>query len=93
MRDTEPSRDRAGVFRPSKRPTLDQAQACVGGYVQLLYLTENKQMLINEEGSENAALLPNPVATELARSSGYLVSRAGIRGNVMVLEGAAQWID
>lgn len=93
MRDIEPRRDRAGVFRPSKRPTLEQAQACVGGYVQLLYLSESKQMLINEDGSGNAELLPNPVATELARSSGYFVSRAGIRGNVMVLEGAAQWID
>ena len=45
--------------------TLSEMQACVGGYIELIYLKDGVILVVNEEGKLNN-LKPNIIATELA---------------------------
>ena len=45
--------------------TLSEMQACVGGYIELVYLKDGVILVVNEEGKLNN-LKPNIIATELA---------------------------
>lgn len=81
----------AELVMVTKRPTLEEAQKFVGGYVELLWLDATTQMLVNEEGAYDESLLPNPMATRLAEKAGYLVTIGGIKGNAMVLTKGAIW--
>jgi hypothetical protein len=74
--------------RADQKPTLEEAQAFVGGYVEVLpnhgplRYDEVAQILGNEEAYIHH-LPVNPVASKYA---GY-----EIRGNVLILRGAALW--
>ena len=45
--------------------TLSEMQACVGGYIELIYLKDGVILVVNEEGKLNN-LKPNIIATEIA---------------------------
>lgn len=67
-----------------RQPTLDEAQAIVGGLVEMVKSPENPdwQVLVNEEGLLRG--LPfNEEATKLCGT--------GIVGEAIVLKGEAKW--
>ena len=72
------------TFQPKVRPTLEEAQAMVGGYVQLAMDTPSMQVLVDEDGLSKE-LEFNHQASELCND--FIV------GNAIVLEGKAMWID
>ena len=64
------------------QPELEDCQKVVGGFVEMVYLEDGRQMLVNEEGLLKE--LPyNPIASQLAGHT--------IVGNAIVLEGKALW--
>lgn len=67
-----------------KPPTLKEAQAIVGGYVQLLNLEDDSQLLVDEEGRLKGSPL-NEAASNRWPEWGALF------GNVLLLKGAARW--
>lgn len=81
----------ATVLATKNQISLSEAQAFVGGYVEVLILKNGDQMLINEEGMYMDHLLPNPMATTLAVDAGYMVPSGGIKGNAVILQGLAKW--
>lgn len=71
------------VFK-DKAPSLEEAQAIVGGYVQMVRSPSEPtwQILVNEEGLLHG--LPfNERATDLCGT--------GIVGNAIILKGKAKW--
>tara|TARA_R100000544_G_scaffold27174_1_gene14089 strand:+ start:252 stop:479 length:228 start_codon:yes stop_codon:yes gene_type:complete len=67
-----------------RKPTLEEAQGIVGGYVEMVLLPKdiNVQVLVNEEGLlENLPV--NQAASELCGQK--------IVGPVVVLKGDAKW--
>tara|TARA_R100000935_G_scaffold35163_1_gene55935 strand:- start:684 stop:911 length:228 start_codon:yes stop_codon:yes gene_type:complete len=67
-----------------KKPTLDEAQALVGGLVEMVRSPDNSdiQILVNEEGLLTG--LPfNKEATDLCGT--------GIVGDAIILKGNAKW--
>jgi hypothetical protein len=71
--------------------SLTEAQKIVDGYVELVWVNEKTQLLVNDEGMWREDLLPNPTATKMAINSGYMVHDSGIRGNAVVLTEGALW--
>lgn len=76
-----------GETRPTtpknkKTFALSELQAIVNGYIEIVRLTDNKLMILNEEGKINDKCVPNSKATEIFRKAngGDLV----IYGNVLV---------
>ena len=65
-----------------KPPTLEEAQSIVGGTVQMLTVSEERQLLFNEEG-RILRLRPNPTASLLADQP--------IVGDALLLKGSAKW--
>ena len=63
------------------QPTLEEAQKEVGGYVEMIRVSEG-QLLINEEGRLNG-LPDNPTASKIAGQN--------IVGNALFLKGSAKW--
>jgi hypothetical protein len=74
----------AKTYQPKVRPTLAEAQAMLGGYVQIAMDTPSMQVLVDEDGLSKE-LEFNHQASELCND--FIV------GNAIVLEGAAMWID
>ena len=72
------------TYQPKVRPTLEEAQAMIGGYVQLAMDTPSMQVLVDEDGISKE-LEFNHQASELCND--FIV------GNAIVLEGKAMWID
>ena len=72
------------TYQPKVRPTLEEAQAMIGGYVQLALDTPLMQVLVDEDGLSKE-LEFNHKASELCND--FIV------GNAIVLEGKAMWID
>jgi|TARA_S200002703_G_scaffold75701_1_gene65313 hypothetical protein len=67
-----------------QKPTLEEVQEIVGGYVEMVHSPSNSeiQILVNEEGLLTG--LPfNKEATELCGT--------GIVGNAVILKGDAKW--
>ena len=64
-----------------KRPSLEEAQKAVGGYVEILTVREG-QLLFDEEGLLKK-LPHNPEASEIAGQP--------IVGNALLLKGSAKW--
>ena len=69
-------------------PSLEEAQRLVGGYVQLLQLDADTQMLIDEEGKIKGKPV-NTQATDMA--SPTLFFGDVVVGDVVLLRGKAQW--
>ena len=72
------------TYQPKVRPTLEEAQAMVGGYVVMALNQPYRQVLVDEDGF--AKELPDN--EEASTLCGYTVV-----GNAIVLEGKAMWID
>lgn len=72
------------VTLDDKKPTLKEAQKIVGGYVEMVSLSNGDQLLVDEDGlSKNLPI--NPDATALV--GGLIV------GPALLLRGTARWID
>lgn len=71
-----------------RQPTLEEAKAAVGGFVQMIVLPSGDQMLMDEDGKFKDRQV-NEEATEAARD----VLRDGdfVVGDVLVLRGKARW--
>jgi hypothetical protein len=67
---------------PKSRPTVEEAQAMVGGYVEVVDLADGGQLLVDEEG-----LLKN-LNTNVVAS--FLAGRH-IVGPAVLLRGKAKW--
>jgi len=67
-----------------KPPSLKQAQEFCGGYVQMLWLDDDSQLLVNEDGRLKG-LQVNKEASDRWPAWGQLL------GNVMHLTGTARW--
>ena len=65
-------------------PTLEEAQAVVGGWVEMMTLPNGDQLLVNEEGGVYG-LPVNPEASVLAGT--FIV------GPVALLQGKGRWTD
>ena len=63
------------------QPALEEAQAVVGGYVEIVP-TSHGQLLVNEEGRLKG-LPQNPEASKIAGQP--------ICGNALLLKGPAKW--
>ena len=72
------------TYQPKVRPTLEEAQAMVGGWVVMAINTPELQVLVDEDGLAKE-LEFNHQASELCND--YIV------GNAVVLTGDAMWID
>jgi hypothetical protein len=75
-----------------ERPSLEKAQELVGGFVELIELTSGDQLLVNEEGLLKGLPL-NEYATYIASHMSNLTYPYGIKGNAVLLQGDARWID
>ncbi len=71
-----------------KKPTLEEAQAIVGGYVQLLELPGGSQMLIDEDG-----ITKQREVNEEATLMTHRLYLGSILGDVLILTGDACWRD
>tara|TARA_Y100001973_G_scaffold31779_1_gene47945 strand:- start:85 stop:318 length:234 start_codon:yes stop_codon:yes gene_type:complete len=65
----------------TSRPSLEEAQEAVGGFVEVIPV-ERGQLLVNEEGLLMSLPL-NPTASQIAGRP--------IVGNALLLKGDAQW--
>lgn len=72
------------TYTPKLRPTLAEAQAMIGGYVQLAIDEPEMQVLVDEDGDSKQLSL-NTKASDLCKFP--------IVGNAIVLKGKAMWID
>ena len=70
------------TYQPKVRPTLEEAQAMVGGYVVMALNKPTMQVLVDEDGLSKE-LEFNHQASELCND--FIV------GNAIVLEGDAMW--
>lgn len=61
---------------------LAEAQKLVEGYIEVVHLTDEMIMIVNEEGKFSKAV--NAVATVIAHQSGALYAGDYICGNVVV---------
>ena len=64
-----------------EKPTLEQAQAILGGYVEMVHVGD-MQVLINEEGR----MLEMPLNEKASEMFGQ-----PLYGPVLILEGDARW--
>ena len=64
------------------QPTLKEAQSFVGGLVEMVYLTNDRQMLVNEEGIMHDLPVNHPAS---------FVAGNIILGPALILEGDARW--
>ncbi len=70
------------VFVDDRPPTLEEAQAYVGGYVEIALEWADAQALVNEDGLP----LNLPLNKLASRVLGMLIV-----GNVLILTGKARW--
>ena len=84
------------VHRMTVKPTIEQAQKLVGGYVTVIELHTvgkvKRMLLVNEEGLP-LGLKPNEEATLLAQDSphGEQYITLPIVGDVILVEGFNRW--
>lgn len=72
------------TYTPKIRPTLEEAQALVGGYVALAVDQPDMQVLVDDDGLSKGLALNNKAST---------LCKMPIVGNVVILKGKAMWID
>jgi len=82
------------VYRSDTRPSLEEAQTFVGGYVELIWLgdEEDRQMLVREDGLLIRGLETNYEASALTHNCKLQLSPRGIVGPAMILSGPARWL-
>lgn len=74
------------ITKEDKPPTLEEAQEIVGGLVELISLSDGRQLLVNEEGAlDHMDLEFNPLAS--------IVINQPVWGKVICLLGDAQWVE
>lgn len=71
------------VYTGKKPPSLKYVQLYVGGYVEMVQIDRNIQVLCNEEG----LLLDLPVNIIASRLCGRVIV-----GDVLILIGGAKWV-
>ena len=62
--------------------TLEELQGMVEGYIEIVPLTENVIMVVNEEGK--GVLPPNPAATVIAKAQNAIFPYDYIAGNALM---------
>ena len=72
------------TYAPKIRPTLEEAQALVGGYIRFAIDQPDMQVLVDDDGLSKELPLNNKAST---------LCKMPIVGNVVVLKGKAMWID
>jgi len=72
-------------------PTLKEAQDFVGGYVQLVFLDNGDQLLMDEDGGSKPGLAFNDEAVAHAQEQGSRTLLDHIVGPVLCLRGKARW--
>ncbi len=75
-------------------PTLKEAQAFVGGYIEMVTLPNGDQLLMDEDGGFKSHLKTNTEAVAHAAGSG--VGSFGLNcllGPVLCLQGEARWLS
>ena len=70
-------------------PTLTEMQKFVGGYIEVLYLNKESEMIIDEEGKLKGKSM-NREATEIAHEHKAIFNTDYIAGDVMILSGDAR---
>lgn len=78
------------LYQTEEKPTLEGAQKIVGGLVELIELKNGDQMLVNENAIMDQLPL-NEIATQIAIDQSNALIWDGIRGDVLILQGAAKW--
>lgn len=63
--------------------SLEELQGFVGGYIEVVHITENVIMVVNEEGKAQR-LEPNGMATVLAKAHGAIFPHDYIAGNALM---------
>jgi len=66
-------------------PTLDELQAAVGGYIEIISLGGGYYMIINEEGKIKD-LPANYIATTIARHHNAIFDKDYIAGNAIIIQ-------
>jgi len=65
-----------------KMVTLKEMQECVGGYIEFVWLKDNKILVVNEDGKIQG-LPDNPIATQIIREQGI---SDHIVGNALLID-------
>lgn len=63
--------------------SLEELQGFVGGYIEVVHITENVIMVVNEDGKAQR-LEPNSAATVLAKALGAIAMNDFIVGNALM---------
>ena len=79
------------VWNPNSRPTLKEAQEFVGGNVELVTLSNDRQLLVNEDGIFEDLPINEEATSQVKRYAPHAWMVGGIRGNVIILQGATLW--
>jgi len=79
------------VWNPNSRPTLEKAQEFVGGNVELVTLSNDRQLLFNEDGIFEDLPINEEATSQVKRYAPHVWMDGGIRGDVIILQGATQW--
>lgn len=74
----------------SRQPTLEEAQAIIGGYVELLELPDGTQMLVDEDGIAKRKPFNTDASLLLV---GTRFDGQSILGDALLLSGKACWRD
>jgi uncharacterized protein (AIM24 family) len=67
------------------KPSLEEAQKAVGGYVELVELSSGDQILVNEEG-----LLKNDPQVNIEAS---MLAGKYLFGDALLLQGDSRWME
>ena len=70
-------------------PTLQEMQKFVGGYIEVVYLNKESEMIIDEEGKLKGKSM-NREATDIAHDNKAIFNTDYIAGDAMILSGDAR---
>ena len=70
-------------------PTLKEMQEYVGGYIEVVYINDESEMVIDEEGKLKGKSV-NKEATTIAHEHQAIFNDDYIAGDVMLLSGKAR---
>jgi hypothetical protein len=72
------------IFIEDKKPTLEEMQKFVGGYIEVIMLPDYRQIVINEEG-KLLNLPVNIIATNLLKEA-FGIKTNVVLGKAMILD-------